>query len=129
MVAGFSQSKDGISNLSEVRYLSNTPTTVVNKLNTTNSKLQQDASTTMGISIYPNPATDYVHVKAVWSANERVSVRIYNEEGKTLFSNTYFMQNGNELLTIPVNSNWKAGNYYIIATGNKTQKGSFTIIK
>jgi uncharacterized delta-60 repeat protein len=128
LVAGSSQTKAGISKLSEAQYVT-TYQTFANTLVSSNQIIDSRSTTEQVLIIYPNPVKDHINLKAAWTSNEYVNIQICNEEGKVLFNQKYFISNENDILKLTLNANWKAGNYYIKVNGSKIFKGSFSIIK
>lgn len=127
LVAGSSQSKLGISKLSEARYV----TSYQLSLASANSSVADMSTTTATgtLIVYPNPAKDYINLKADWVPNENVKVTVYNQEGKVMLTGKYAMNAKNEIVKIYLDPSWKAGTYYIKIEGSNVWKSSFNILK
>jgi uncharacterized delta-60 repeat protein len=126
LVSGSSQNSAGISRLSEARYLT-TYQTAPNTVSAINIAAVDKSE--KSITVYPNPAKDYVNLKTAWTANEWVNVGIYNVGGKILLNKKYFVASEDDIIKIVLEPTWKAGSYYIKVEGSKTFRTSFVITR
>lgn len=118
LAAGNSQNNEGISKMSEARYL------IIYQ-----PSLKKTGIATKPLTIYPNPAKDYLFLKAEWNVNEQITVAIFDKEGNLMLKEKYTVTSKDFILKISLNKNWRPGNYFVTAEGNASSKSSFTIIK
>jgi len=84
----------------------------------------QNINKSIGISVYPNPASSSVNVKLDFDkASDKVAVRVIDIAGRTYYRND-LSNVKNEVLNIPVNS-LANGQYFVIVVsdeGTSSQK-------
>jgi Secretion system C-terminal sorting domain len=72
------------------------------------------------VSVYPNPATDYVNVTLTGDASVTANIRLVNMSGQVLLEKTVSNAGGT---TVPLMvSGYPAGNYAIVITGSDGSK-------
>jgi hypothetical protein len=74
---------------------------------------------TSEISIYGNPVKDKLTLSYLSNTNQIVDVKVYDITGKTLVSEKINSAEGNNLVSLSLNSTFKAG-LYVVAVSNGT---------
>jgi len=77
------------------------------------------------ITVSPNPFKDFMNVNVEWNKAESVAVKIFNVQGKEVFSKKIQMNSGNNFLKIDKLANLPNGNYllqFISSSQNVVQK-------
>ena len=69
-----------------------------------------------GVSLFPNPAKDYVNVSLGSGANQSIGVRLLNQSGQVLLERQLNGSAGTTL-SLPV-SNYPEGTYLVVVTGS-----------
>jgi hypothetical protein len=77
--------------------------------------LKQQAS----INVYPNPVTDYLTINGYTASDDKLSVSIFDAEGKSLRKEQWHQTRGNYSKTIAVND-LPAGMYSVQVAGKET---------
>jgi hypothetical protein len=77
--------------------------------------LKQQAS----INVYPNPVTDYLTINGYTASDDKLSVSIFDAEGKSLRKEQWHQMRGNYSKTIAVND-LPAGMYSVQVAGKET---------
>ncbi len=82
------------------------------------------------ISVYPNPAKDYITFSFDLSSASYASLEVYNTLGQRINGNEVMQsQNGENQITIQTGS-YNAGMYiYVLKTGNGVYSGQFSVVK
>ena len=77
--------------------------------------LQQEATSTDKMAVYPNPAVATINYTISSTSTQQVLVQVYNLAGVVLLSSEQQLYTGSNLQTVAV-SNLKAGNYFLKVT-------------
>jgi hypothetical protein len=81
------------------------------------------------VSVYPNPARDYVNITLAGNANESLKIRLFNQSGQVLQERNLSNAGGT---TVPLAvSSYPEGSYIIVVTGadGSRQVNKFLITK
>lgn len=85
---------------------------------TTGNGIDVQISDNMGLVVYPNPAEEVVNIKLDQSIRAEVSVDIYDNAGRLVFSKTF--KSSDEQLSIDVDS-WAHGLYHLQVSSKTSQ--------
>jgi hypothetical protein len=79
------------------------------------------------MSIYPNPASDYVKLNYTLDKSDLVSINITNVLGQSVYQNETKMVSGSNSVNVDL-KNFKAGVYFVNTTvGEKTYTSKFIV--
>lgn len=69
-----------------------------------------------GIKVLPNPVRDVMQLQISSSADSKVRVDIFDQNGKMVITERTFVQRGNTTMTIEDLSNYPRGVYMVLVT-------------
>jgi hypothetical protein len=79
------------------------------------------------LALFPNPATDQLSIRLLSTANEPVSMRVFNAQGQQLSVTTFSIHVGANLLSLPVHGLARGAYFLSVEYGGKRQVRSFLV--
>jgi hypothetical protein len=105
--------------------LISSPKSLVKNITTGISNIQ----TVPALSVYPNPATDHIHVKADFSGDNSVELFIHNSTGQLIFQSRIIEVSGAINQSVDLPKGMAKGNYILSLSGKKQKVATRFIVQ